>query len=403
MLKGYSTVTISDPCSMHHTVRIYPSQDLTLRLSSDIKVLRTDPFIEIVGEKSLKEGTEIHFKQKAEIIDWGKESSVYLGEIYGETSTGHKFRLCVHMMSDNDYKKDVVTVYNPVDQIIKVEPYQILEVVLSDPYFGGSDVWDIGYRDESRELDVGFHQLGKRDTSLARSNLADSRDESDIYHLKARTKSFFHPCCREHHLWFRFDNRILPLVRTRPNNVYFVGNIDFTGFGSALSKDEDLKAQRSLQVWLNIKNKHAHKVAQVLGVRDFGDVSERPDSKVFLPIATPTTSKRSSSKSYSSTRSYGGGRQSWYGEGYDYNTYTVKKSVREIDVEEVENPVLGVNCKAKSLIPIGRKKSVGLIPYDWSKDDDDDTILDHIEDDDDTETLDLGTLDLTGIDDLEAT
>ena len=80
MVKGYSTVTISDPCSMHHTVRLYPSQDLALRLTSDIKVLHADPFIEIVGEKALKEGTEIHFKQKSEIVDWGKESSVYLGE-----------------------------------------------------------------------------------------------------------------------------------------------------------------------------------------------------------------------------------------------------------------------------------------------------------------------------------
>jgi hypothetical protein len=383
---------------MHHTVRLYPSQDLALRLSSEIKVLHTDPFIEIVGEKSLKEGTEIHFKQKSEIVDWGKESSVYLGEIYGETDTGHKFRLCVHMMSDNDYKKDVVTVYNPVNQIIKVEPYQILEVVLSDPYFGGSDAWDIDYQDEKRELDIGFHQLGKRDATLSRSNLVDSRDESDIYHLKSRTKSWFHPCCREHHLWFRFDNRILPLVRTRPNNVYFVGNINFTGFGSSLSKDEDLKAQRSLQVWLNIKNKHAHKVAQVLGVRDFGDVSENSDSKVFLPIASPSThKKRSTSKTYSSSRAYGHGN--WHGEGYDYNTYTIKKSVREIDVEEVENPVLGINCKAKSLIPVG-KSPMGLIPYDWS-DSDDDTILDHI-DDDDTETIDLGTVDLSDID-LEAT
>lgn len=357
---------------MHHTVRLYPSQDLALRLSSDIKVLHTDPFIEIVGEKALKEGTEIHFKQKSEIVDWGKESSVYLGEIYGETAKGHKFRLCVHMMSDNDYKKDVVTVYNPIDQIIKVEPYQILEVVLSDPYFGGSDAWDIAYQDENRELDVSFHELGKRDSTLSKSNVEDNRDESDIYHLKPRTKSWFHPCCREHHLWFRFDNRILPLVRTRPNDVYFVGNINFTGFGSATSKDEDLKAIRSLQVWLNIKNKHAHKVAQVLGVRDFGDVSEKPESKVYLPITTPSTKKRSSSKSYSSTRSYN--HHSWHGEGYDYNTYTVKKSVREIDVEEVENPILGVNCKAKSLIPV-KRKPMGLIPYDWS-DPDDDTILD---------------------------
>ena len=61
--------------------------------------------------------------------------------------------------------------------------------------------------------------------------------------------------------------------------------------------------------------------------------------------------------------------------------------------------MLGINCKAKSLIPVG-KSPMGLIPYDWS-DSDDDTILDHI-DDDDTETIDLGTVDLSDID-LEAT
>ena len=376
MTKGYSAVTISDPCSMHHTVRLYPSQDLTLRLSSDIKVLRTDPFIEMVGEKNLKEGTEIYFKQKSDIVSWGKESSVYLGEIYGETMLGHKFRLCVHMVSENAFKQDVVTVFNPVDQIIKIEPYQILEVVLSDPYFGGSDFWDIDYQDKDRELDIGFHELGKRSIALARSNVEDTRDESDIYHLKSRSKSFFHPCCREHHFWLRFDNRMLPLVRTRPNNVYFVGNINFTGFGSA-SKDDDLKTVRSLQVWLNIKNKHAHKVAQVLGVRDFGDVSEKTDSKVFLPIvgSSKKSSKNKSKSTYNSTRSYGNSHRAWsgYGEGYDYNTYTAKKSVRLIDVKEVENSILGTNCKAKSLIPVA-KAPIGLVPYDWSNDDD--TILD---------------------------
>jgi len=399
MLKAYSTVTISDPCSMHHTVRLYPSQDLALRLSSDIKVLRADPFIEMTGEKTLKEGVELYFSQKSSIVEWGKESSVYLGEIYGETAAGLKFRLCVHMMSENDYKKDVVTVFNPVNQIIKVEPYQILEVVLSDPYFGGSDVWDANFKDQGRELDVGFHELGKRDIPLAYSNMKDSRDESDIYHLKARTKAFFHPCCREHHMWFRLDNRILPLVRTRPNDVYFVGNIDFTGFGAA-SKDNDLKASRSLQVWLNIKNKHSHKVAQVLGVRDFGDVSESA-SKVYLPIAIPVKKEQSSktyvsrthSSSNSSSRSYGNNYH-WHGEGYDYNTYRAKKSVRLIDVEEVTEPVLGYNCKTKSLIP-ETKKRMGLIPYDWSKDDDDDGEGDTVIE---GETILISDLDLNALD-----
>lgn len=363
---------------MHHTVRLFPSQDLTLRLTSELRSLRTDPFIEIVGEKPLKEGIEINFKQKSNIVSWGKDASVYLGEVNGETIKGHKFRLCVYMISNNAYKADVVTVFNPVNQIIKIEPYQILEVILSDPYFGASDVWKADYQDENRELDVGFHELGHRNVSLAQANLDDDRDISDIYHLKARTNNFWHPCCREHHHWLRFDNRMLPLVRTRPNNVYFVGNINFTGYNSE-SADEDLKATRSLQVWLNIKNKHAYKVAQVLGVRDFGDVSEKPDSTVFLPVVSSRKKQQhrarthtSQSNTHRSHNHYAHGYSCWSGEGYDYNTYTVKKSIREIDVKEIMNPVLGVNCKAKSLIPAGKS---GLIPYDWNDDDDDALIL----------------------------
>lgn len=374
MKKGYSTVTISDPCSLHHTVRLYPSQDLSLRLSTDVKSLVTAPFIEVVSQRQLGEGIEINFQQKEDIISWGKESSVYLGEINGETSIGTKFRLCVYMMSDNDYKKDVVTVFNPVNQIIKLESYQILEVVLSDPYFGGSDQWEVSFEDDERELDVGFHELGKRDITLAKSSILDTRDVSDIYHLKSRTRDFWHPCCREHHYWLRFDNRTLPLVRTRSNRVYFVGKVNFTGHGSSL-KDDDLKAERSLEVWINIKNKHAHRVAQLLGVRDFGDISSKPDAKAYLPIVSPLRNQErkhryNSGKSYSRS-TYTGGR--WSGEGYDYNTYSVKKPIRTIDIEESYTE-LGDNCKSASLIP---QKSTALITYDdWKFDDDDDTILD---------------------------
>tara|TARA_Y100000034_G_scaffold43496_2_gene53056 strand:- start:413 stop:1495 length:1083 start_codon:yes stop_codon:yes gene_type:complete len=355
---------------MHHTVRLYPSQNLSLRLSSELRSLKTDPFIQITGETPLKEGIEVNFQQKSDVVSWGKESSVYLGEICGETTIGHKFRLCVYMTSVNDYKKDVVTVFNPIHQIIKLEPYQILEVVLSDPYFGGSDIWEIDFQDEERELDIGFHELGKREVPLSKAGLTDSRDQSDIYHLKSRTKDFYHPCCREHHYWLRFDNRMLPLVRTRSNKVYFIGHINFVGHGS-LSKDDDLKAMRSLEVWLNIKNKHAHKVAQLLGVRDFGDVSEQPDSKVYLPIVSPKL-RNTERKSRYSSRTYVGRHNNWAGaDGYDYSgysSYSIKKSVREIDIDEVENPILGINCKAKSLIPVG-KKSTALIPYDWKHDD----------------------------------
>lgn len=358
---------VNDPISMHHTVRLHPNQDLTLRLSSGLKDIKVDPFLEISGQNVLKEGIEIHFKQKSDIIDWCEESTVYLGTISGVTTLDHKFQLCVYMISRNNYKKNVVTVFNPINQIIKLESYQILEVILSDPYFGGSDFWEVDFRDEKRDIDVGIQELGVRKIQLAKSAIEDNRDISDIYHLKARTNHYYHPSCREHHLWIRFDNHILPSVRTKANQVYFVGELDFVGYGSKCKEDQ-LKAMRNLKVLVNIKNKHASKVSQLLGVKNFGDISENSDTKIIFPTITATSTSVTKSKNYATTGLYGNDYCEYY--GYHHhgtaNLYGSIHSIRKIDIKEVSNSKLGVNCKAKSLIPVGNKKFSGLIPYDWS-------------------------------------
>lgn len=370
MAKSYSIVTVNDPCSMHHTVKLYPSQEMSLRLSSEVKYLKVSPFLEFVSKNRVKGYLEIKFRQKPDIVSWGEESSVYLGEIYGETNLrDSKFRLCVYMISNNEYKKDVITVFNPINQVIKLESYQILEVVLSDPYFSGTDSWKMEFRDEKRQLDIGFHELGKRKINLAKKNIEDERDKSDIYHLVSRTKDFWHPSCREHHYWFRFDNRMLPLVRTRSNDVYLVGDINFTGYGSS-AEDDSLKAIRSLQVWLNIKSKHAYKVAQLLGIKNFGEVSDNPDSKAFLPIVSPIN-KRNKKKNRSYNASGTNYQSHYYLNKYDYDnysTYISSRSFRVIDIKEVLNPVLGSGCKSKSLIP--EKGHKPFTPYDWGKDED---------------------------------
>jgi len=356
MSNSYSPVLVNKPSSLSHTVRLSPTQEFSLRTDKEVKFLQVDPLIKLVDRRELSGGaTELFFEQDPKIEEWAEKSSVYLGNVYCKTVDKTEARLCISVNCSDPYKKDLITVYNPKSQFVKIEASQILHVVISEGCFGPSDVWKWTFDNNETDLDVDLHQMGKREIDLGKPNLSDARDPKDIYFLKEKTQDFYHPSCREHQYWFRFDNRLLPMIRTKPNKVYYVGSMEFYGFDALQLGDGKPESLRSLDLWVNLKNKQATKFSRLMGVEDYGNSAVKANNSTFPIIHKPSsTTKKTTKSTYSgSTHSdkrtfkhYSSNTSSFYS-----NNYKDHRTIREVDIVQILPINEGEKCTTRTLIP----------------------------------------------------
>jgi hypothetical protein len=181
-LKQYNSVKVKDPSSDGYSVRLHPRQSFQLILTQifedeEFEVQLISDFLVLEEYYSDKISCrEVYcFAQKYDLEKWANISTVFLGNIIltiKPTEPGKKetetIRLCVYLNCTDKEKSHVVTVINPDNQVLKMEPNQIIHTVIFDQHHAR---WSL----------VGIENLGM---SCARSETVFN-DVANVYDPKA--------------------------------------------------------------------------------------------------------------------------------------------------------------------------------------------------------------------------
>jgi len=142
---------ISNVASNGHTARLSARQSLCISMGSPIdfgyagdQQWEAEIISDYLSIQSvLRDGTRTQFVivPKYDFSAWTEISTVFLGNVSLYIRCNDNFEMhawvCVFLDCRNPSKKDVVTVINPtLDQEVKLEPQQLLEVILHSPASG---------------------------------------------------------------------------------------------------------------------------------------------------------------------------------------------------------------------------------------------------------------------------
>lgn len=135
----YSPCKVQNPRDGHMII-LLPNQQLIIDLDEASKwqkdvpaltlfdVTTSSPFLMRAAEKHKEDGsTEIVYEQVYDLTSWCEHGMVYLGEVHVAIQDAVAI-LCVYCR--HSAKNDVVTVINPKNSHVKIEPSQILEIVI---------------------------------------------------------------------------------------------------------------------------------------------------------------------------------------------------------------------------------------------------------------------------------
>jgi hypothetical protein len=274
--KTYSTVRVKNPSSVQHVVYLQPGQTLALELdeavfpSPRVEISTSNLFVvPVIGSP---ERTEYLFVQAEEVAEWANYSTCHLGDIWiGSDKT--TARLVVMLACRNPHKDRHVTAINPDCTDLRMRPHDVLEVILYDADFTTRDDWTWTWCPTS---DVGLETLWYNRLSLSmwawicdqEANDSPNHPYSRLPRIDTRADVQF----RQHHFWFRFDERVLAAV-DQCDGLCDVGTLKFFGWSDCLNKGND-PTVRSITLVLNLKDKHKNrdKIASTLSMVPRGDV-----------------------------------------------------------------------------------------------------------------------------------
>jgi len=277
MSKCYKPVKVYDSASEFRSVRLKPEQEVEIVTRSS---LAEEPrfnhdFFSIVSRELKTEkpadGIILRFKQNKIEPAWREISTLYLGDLTCNTNAeqDNSIKVCAFLESSNPAKSNIITVINPVDTSIKIEPNNILEVVVYVPGFGAGSRW--GYSFDYPDEKFQFYEMGARDVILQSTYLSDFVDVNNPYHMTPRATRWHHPECHEYHYWFRLDKSVLPTLRNLRNDVYYAGDIVLRGY----KEDEsESKSIFRLKVYVNHRNKSLKFFEQILQIKDFSEMAK---------------------------------------------------------------------------------------------------------------------------------
>ena len=148
-MKQYNPVKVKNPSTDGYAIRLHPRQSIELTLNRifedeefEIKLI-SDYLVLDERTYDVEASKEIyHFVQKYDLERWSDISTMFLGNIVltikplKETDKEiETIRMCVFLNSSNKDKANVVTVVDPKNQVLKIEPNQIVQVVLPDNHY----------------------------------------------------------------------------------------------------------------------------------------------------------------------------------------------------------------------------------------------------------------------------
>lgn len=303
--KRYKPTRVMNPYSAWHTQHQLPCQSLKLKLTPPHKIPVQDcsenaafavtlksEFLRIESITEDKDGDTVYFiSPKYDLTDWAEHGEVFLGNIeIGIINNNHpnacpyKVSICV-IQSAKDNDNRVITAVNPVNQFIKMEPHQLLEVVCYKREWndwkpgqteasGFHDKWTIDINspensqvnlEEVKRETVGDHEMDVIDSGpFAIKNRFYLRTNprlafpSTIKIIDNELIAYEKPL-REHHWWFAFDDKSLKAINNMENDIYDCCDLKF--HGTVEVKDADYKTTTcNAKILLGVEGKNKNKI-----------------------------------------------------------------------------------------------------------------------------------------------
>ena len=218
-------------------------------------------------EQVFQNGTdkEVHFiAQKFDLIKWANISNVFLGNVLITRKTKEMeaavcYQICVYLNCNNESKQKVITVINPNNNLIKIDPSSLLEVVIFGQELGRwsmMPVEDIGcfcirneiiYNDVCDVYDPNLAFCPEpRNVSLTiNSQLTESKFCISQQQLYKKIEEG----AKENHFWINLDIKSLKQASTIPNGNYSMGSVEF----SCKDEDEYSVGNRSMELMLSLR------------------------------------------------------------------------------------------------------------------------------------------------------
>lgn len=265
--KKYNPVRVSNPIQSH-SVRLLPRQSIRLVLSrpetifskvnADAKyeiILNSDFFyIESFEDYNSKDQLVYIIAQKYDLSQWAEHSQIFLGEIIVKLidNTHEQADSCgytgatIHVYHDAlDNKSSILTVINPNNQTIKLEPHQTLELVCFEKDWQNNPIenWEVYIEDYEVESKGIF--LERLNHYILQTDLFDLTDKIRVENkiVKPRYQPTLNPLLsskdtaiisskedgrkpgKEWHFWFSFTKKSLEKIGSLLNGEYNVSKI----------------------------------------------------------------------------------------------------------------------------------------------------------------------------------
>jgi hypothetical protein len=241
--RRYKLARITSPCSNGHSVRLRPEQGFFLRLPEvtrkwDIVLNSSFLIIERIEYDYEQNVVLVFINQKYDFPLQSRISNLFLGNVIVYNDIEQSVNCCVFLECANRKKYSVLTVVNPQNSLVRIDPHQLVEVVLfTDPFVH----WEESYNDK-------FLELIRHETVLNDSESIYPQDDvfcPEPRNVELSTNLSLRECFNEvyeekrkcdksieHHYWFRIRKEYLEKASDYPNGCYGLGRLKFKPLGA---------------------------------------------------------------------------------------------------------------------------------------------------------------------------
>lgn len=249
-----SPVQIKNPRTSHYLISVSPQQGFQIIAADWYEILDIEVLSEhfsFVSETRKEDGSTIYdFIQKENLSKFVHISNLYLGKIE-VTLSDIVVVLSVVLQSSSESGKNIVTVVNPKKAEIKIQPHQLIEVVLFGESYS-TDFWNCSTICGENQIE--FEQISYR--SIWRNPMYQGFENTDSFPVSVYPRASY--SCREHHYWFRCSPNATKAISSIDDGIYFAGKLLFDKqdqFGKPKSFFDS-----TLDIRINIKSKNRSKV-----------------------------------------------------------------------------------------------------------------------------------------------
>lgn len=359
--KQYSPALVVDPTSQNHLVRLHPNQDFNLRLSSYVKepkVYLTSEFLRLVSDVKNDESITYRFEQVADFTEWSQISSAYLGEV-SVLSEDRISSVCALLESEASHHPNVVTVVNPTGTQVKVEPYQVLEVVVYEPNGTQRDRWDLNITPGSGPLNLVYEQLGHEIVypGISYESYLPPEDVDEVCLVMPRAFGTDKPLV-EHHYWFRCKYESISAVMKETNGVFDAGKISFMP-----GTEKSSTYHNSISIQLNLRERNRKDAYKVLFfpkrfqvISSSSAFSSSKGGTIYPTVKTKksTKPKTTTALTTTSSSSYKTHQKQHVRYGYTKSIYVPNVSLVPKSTKKLDS-----GCKIAWCVKTGKKKKKG--------------------------------------------